>query len=622
MKHFCSFLLLIVIVIPSLGQSNREKLKKFEREGKWKEAINLLQGEANKGEVWAQNSIGVYYWNLGEMPACISWFKKAAEKQNTDALFNLGLIYDANQNKKTPNIIKNNELAKKYYLSAIASVERDTVKYWAVINYCLILRKSENKRDEAIDFLRKYINQDVFYEVQHYLCELLMENKYQYREAINIYRKLAEKNDLYSMFWLGNEYLSGKKLEKDLEQAIKWFTLVSESNDVYYDMWGSQKGRAKRRLAQIYEELYRKYRSEKYLRLALKWCSRNYGELFSDNVLERLYNDGVYHAQEYKDFDSWCAFIVKRFSFDSDVDYNIPNVEQTNSNTWVLIVANEHYELESPVLYAENDGRIFAKYCTSALGIPQSNVTYVTDCSLNKMKYEIDMLIQKGLLNPESKIILYYAGHGIPADNLSTAYLLPVDGYARNTSTGLDIGNLYHQLGNSGVPSIILLDACFSGTQRDGNMMVSSRGVAIKPKEQMLSGNVVVMSACKGDETAQQYSDQQHGLFTYYLLKKIQESQGNCTLGELESYLKTKVQSQSIAINGKSQTPSVRVSFPPVKRFNKSPTFTLNEVPLTIKSPSADTVTCFAVKLTSKLTSNGAFSDISIGASGTFISWL
>lgn len=561
MKHFFYFyLLLIVITIPLSAQNKSVKLIKLEQEEKWREAINLLQDDANKGNAWAQNSIGVYYWNLGEMPASISWFKKAAEKQNTHALFNLGLIYDANQNAKTPNIIKDNELAKKYYLSAIASVESDTVKYWAVINYALILRNSEHKREDAIEFLKNYSNQDVFYEVQRYLCELLLENEYQYREALNIYRKLAEKNDLYSMFWLGQEYYTGDKLEKDQEQAIKWFTLVSESNDVYYDRWGSQKGRAQRRLAQIYEELYRKHKSEKYLRLALKWCARNYGELFSDMVLERLYNDGVYHAQEYKDFDSWCSYIVKTFSFDSDIDHNIPTKEQTNSNTWVLIIANEHYEYESPALYAENDGRIFAKYCTSTLGIPQSNVTYISDCSLNKMRYEIDLLEQKGAVNSDSKVIFYYAGHGVPADNLSTAYLLPVDGYARNTSTGLDISTLYQHLEKSHSQALVLLDACFSGTKRDGEMLVASRGVAIKPREQELSGRIIVMSACKGDETAFQYSDQQHGMFTYYLLRKLQETKGDVTLGELADYITREVKRQSFDENSRSQTPTVRAS--------------------------------------------------------------
>lgn len=48
-------------------------------------------------------------------------------------------------------------------------------------------------------------------------------------------------------------------------------------------------------------------------------------------------------------------------------------------------------------------------------------------------------------------------------------------------------------------------------------------------------------------------------LFTYYLLKKLQETKGDVTLGELGDYIKTKVEQQSIVVNGKLQSPSMRV---------------------------------------------------------------
>lgn len=561
LKFIICFLLCILSCSIVCAQTKYDKAKELLEKGQMQSVIDLLRDEAKGGNAKYQFILGGCYDELGDMQNSIFWYRKAAENNYVPSFFNLALIFDPL--RKQWDVEKDIELSKKYYLKTISSSnEKD--KYWSVVNYAILLRKVENKKEEAIDFLKKYMNQDEEYLVHIYLCQLLLEDEDKnnnYREALKIHRNLAEKKVLYPMFWLGREYMNGKagKLDKDAEEAIRLLTLVSENEEDYDDGWGSIKTRARRYLGYIYEEMYRKYNTDKYLRLTLKWCARA-DDIFTDDTLQELYDEKVYHAEEYPSFQAWRSFLIKTFSYDSDVDYNIPKTEKINTNVWVLIIANEHYELESPVLYAENDGRIFAKYCTSALGIPQSNVTYVTDCSLNKMKYEIDMLVQKGSLNAESKIIFYYAGHGIPADNLSTAYLLPIDGYARNTSTGLDIGNLYHQLGYSGVPSIIFLDACFSGAQRDGNMMVSSRGVAIKPKEQALSGNVVVMSACKGDETALQYSDQQHGLFTYYLLKKIQESQGDCTLGELEIYLKSKVPTQSIIINGKSQTPSVRVS--------------------------------------------------------------
>ena len=63
------------------------------------------------------------------------------------------------------------------------------------------------------------------------------------------------------------------------------------------------------------------------------------------------------------------------------------------------------------------------------------------------------------------------------------------------------------------------MDACFSGSRRENGMIVSARGVAIKPKKDIVTGNVVVFSAADGSETAYPYKEKGHGLFTYFLLK-------------------------------------------------------------------------------------------------------
>jgi hypothetical protein len=81
--------------------------------------------------------------------------------------------------------------------------------------------------------------------------------------------------------------------------------------------------------------------------------------------------------------------------------------------------------------------------------------------------------------------------------------------------------------------------------------------VAIKAKQNAPIGNILVMSAAQGDETAYPYEEKGHGMFTYYLLKKLQETKGDVTLGELSDYIVTEVKRRSIIINGKLQTPAV-----------------------------------------------------------------
>ena len=247
----------------------------------------------------------------------------------------------------------------------------------------------------------------------------------------------------------------------------------------------------------------------------------------------------------------------------SDVDIEIPIIKNSlGEKTFVVIIANENYQEVAKVPYTINDGEIFAEYCKKTLGIPETNISLVKDATANNMKREVRWLTQiLQQYNGEAKAIVYYAGHGIPDESTKDAYLLPVDGYGDDPSTGYSLNELYKTLNE--VPSkstLVFLDACFSGANRDGSMLASARGVAIKAKPTAPIGNMVVFSAAQGDETAYPYKDKGHGLFTYYFLKKLQEAKGDVTLGELSEYITDQVGKQSIVINRKSQTPNVSVS--------------------------------------------------------------
>lgn len=246
----------------------------------------------------------------------------------------------------------------------------------------------------------------------------------------------------------------------------------------------------------------------------------------------------------------------------SDVDQNIPTGKQTRTHTFALIIANENYMEESNVPNALNDGKVFAEYCKKTLGIPESNIHLVTDATLNKMKRQLSWISQvMEAYKGEANIIFYYAGHGIPDEGNKASYLLPVDGYGTDVTTGYSLEDIYKMLGEKKAKSIsVFLDACFSGSNRDGKMLASARGVAIKAKQSEPQGKMVVLSAAQGDETAYPYQEKGHGLFTYYLLKKLQMSKGSVTLGELADYVTNEVMKQSIVTNGKMQTPQARAS--------------------------------------------------------------
>lgn len=252
--------------------------------------------------------------------------------------------------------------------------------------------------------------------------------------------------------------------------------------------------------------------------------------------------------------------VAKNYRRVAELDVKIPEMDGIGrEHTFALVIGNENYRRESEVPFASNDAKIFARYLQKTLGIPQKNIHLIEDASLNDIKYGLNLLAKTcSAFDGDANIIVYYAGHGVPDESTKDAFLLPVDGYGADTSTGYSLRTLYDRLANMPTQSAVLfLDACFSGTKREGEMLASARGVALVPKKEEARGNLVVFSAAQDDETAFAYNEEGHGMFTYFLLKKLQQNMGDVTLGELSDYIISNVKQSSITENHKSQTPNV-----------------------------------------------------------------
>ncbi len=85
------------------------------------------------------------------------------------------------------------------------------------------------------------------------------------------------------------------------------------------------------------------------------------------------------------------------------------------------------------------------------------------------------------------------------------------------------------------------------------------KGVKIVPKENIITNDLVVFSSSKGSESSHVYDEMLHGYFTYFLLKKLKETNGSVSYSELGNYISFNVRKQTGLI-GKKQTLQVLVS--------------------------------------------------------------
>lgn len=245
----------------------------------------------------------------------------------------------------------------------------------------------------------------------------------------------------------------------------------------------------------------------------------------------------------------------------SDVDVNIPVTARKAEDTFVLIIANENYMFVDNVEFALNDGEIFREYCIKTLGVPERQVWIYKDASAGIISGGVEKMVQAMSIFENAKVIVYYCGHGIPDEKTGDAYIIPTDGKGTNVATCYSLKKLYKTLSETNATSVTyFMDACFSGANRDGSMLVAARGVAREAKKETISGNTIVFSAASGDETAMPFREKQHGLFTYFLLKKLQETKGAVSYGELADYLKNKVKREAFLTNEKPQNPVVATS--------------------------------------------------------------
>ncbi|MCK5210558.1 MAG: caspase family protein, partial [Cyclobacteriaceae bacterium] len=211
--------------------------------------------------------------------------------------------------------------------------------------------------------------------------------------------------------------------------------------------------------------------------------------------------------------------------------------------------------------FASIDAKIFKKYLINTLGVPNENITILINATAGQMKQKIARLSALAeAFEGEAKLIFYYAGHGLPKEDTDEPYLIPVDVSSSNLDYALKLEDVFNKLTEHKTERVtVFLDACFSGGARNQGL-VAARGVRIKPKSPFVMGNLIVFSASSEDQTAHPYKEKAHGIFTYYLLKGLQISNGEMSYGELEDFIRTNVMRKSVLVNNKVQSPAVKVS--------------------------------------------------------------
>ena len=575
MRLFILFALFIISGsgVAQTGNANEdyETASTYYEQGDYKNAFRYYMSAAKAGDASAQDAIGDMY-NNGDGVAknyakAYEWYMKAANQGHYYAQHSLGVLYYYG------NGVKQDYMKAFEWYSKAAEQGYDVAQH----NLATLYYYGQGvKKDylKAFEWFSKAANQGDS-EAMNALGDMY-RNGYginvNYTKAFELYQESANQNNEGAYGRLGLMYLYGLGVNQNYTMAEKNLLRSIEINSKVFSPYYY--------LSQIYAKRDKDCtKALQYSDIALSKAESQEeflkiyqirGELYlmqndienANNMLNKCVEINPNFLSEDSDFLK--KMKDSRYKVLDDIDTKIVVNPTSNMNTFAIIIGNEIYKNEADVPYANNDSKIINQYVEKTLGVPHEQIRLIENAGYNDIRIAVNWLVQAmQVCRGKGKAIVYYAGHGIPNESDMSSYLLPVDGIGNDPSSAYSLKELYDKLGSVEAQSVtIFLDACFSGSKREDGMLASARGVALRAKQSTPKGNMIVFTAAQGDETAYPYKDKQHGMFTYFLLKKLQETKGDVTLGELSEYLTDEVGRQSFIKNNKIQTPSVNVSTP------------------------------------------------------------
>lgn len=235
-----------------------------------------------------------------------------------------------------------------------------------------------------------------------------------------------------------------------------------------------------------------------------------------------------------------------------------------NDKNFALVVGIEKYSSIPQADYAERDAASVRRHLI-AMGYPDRNVILITgkDAGLSGIEKYVEAWLPRNV-DESSKVFFYFSGHGAPSAESGQAYLVPWDGDPQYLeTTAYPVKRLYEKLGALKAKHVIVaMDACFSGAGGHSVIAKGTRPLIGKVDVGVGSSDkLAVLAASGSDEVTGGDDSQGHGIFTYFLLKALNENQGQATVKNVFDSLSPKVRDAARRQN-RDQTPQLMAPSP------------------------------------------------------------
>jgi hypothetical protein len=238
-----------------------------------------------------------------------------------------------------------------------------------------------------------------------------------------------------------------------------------------------------------------------------------------------------------------------------------PLIGKGGENDVALIVAIENYPDISPVPGAKRNALSWERYFKDTLGVRDIIILADKDAAHYTIKSKLEEAA--GRVKASGKLWFVFIGHGAPSKDGADGLL--VGSKADRTAEGIYQNSLPREevlsvIREQGTPSVLVIDACFSGAYgASGKPIVDGLQPMIPIKMKGVQGQILVLSAGKADQFAGPLPNDNRPAFSYLLVRALSgegdaDFDGRITAGEAMAFASNEMGRVSL---GRSQEPQL-----------------------------------------------------------------
>lgn len=572
------------------------------------ESVKWYSKAAEQGDPAGQTGLGDKYFSgdsvREDKAEAAKWYRKAAEQGYAIAQFSLGAML-----AKGEGVREDHTEALSWYHKAAEQGD-----YIAQHHLGVLYDTGSNVRQDSVEAVKWFSEaaEQGDPESQVYLGNMYAKGRGVQQdqiEAVKWYRTAAARGDANAQFNLGTAYKNGEGVRQDLAVAANWF-LEAQSNP--RAPWNLQRKAAEARSGlvapisqstqataplsvdhtpptlSIHNGAAQTIEAPDWILQGKASDASGVAEVLVDGLAVAISRFGEFSVKRYIPVGETTLEIVatdihgnrttqrvtiaRRAASHSVVSTEPvltppPAKSRANPHALALIVGVEDYRNAPRAKWAAQDARLFYDFAQNTLGIAPGNIKLLIGDQANRagllaaLKTWLAPMITPG----KSQVYVYFAGHGLAAPEGDKAYFIPQDGDpSLLEDTALDRQRLFDEITKAKpLSTTLFLDTCYSGTGRggEGTLVANARPVLIKSKSSSLPSGFMQFSAASHDQLAHIHPSQQHGLFSYYLMRGMGgeadiNRDNTLTAGELQDYLHDKVKRMSLT-QGRMQEPEL-----------------------------------------------------------------